>query len=175
MMTDAEREAVLSYLAETRSGLLEAIESFPAEHFSTCPAEGCWSAAMTLEHIVSVEGRALGRIQHALSEPADSSRQSGMAGKDEELWAGVRGRNVRIKAPPILEPVGDKDRQRLIEGFYAARAVTIAFARETDADLRSHFAAHPLFGDLDCYQWLMLIPSHGERHRAQIEEIRASF
>jgi hypothetical protein len=37
---------------------------------------------------------------------------------------------------------------------------------------RGHFATHPLWGDLDCYQWPMSIPSHCERHRTQMEECR---
>jgi uncharacterized damage-inducible protein DinB len=175
MLSESERGRALNYLAETRPRLIEAIESFPSAHFSTCPADGCWSAAKTLEHIVFVERRAMSRIHGALREPADPSRSSGMQGRDEELWAEVRSRSVRIKAPPVLEPVGDKSLDELVQAFNAARDTTIAFARETEADLRRHLAPHPLFGELDCYQWLMLIPSHGERHRAQIEEIRAAF
>jgi uncharacterized damage-inducible protein DinB len=175
MMSTAQRETLLKYLAETRSSLIRTVEEFPAGHFATCPGEGRWSAAQTLEHIVFVEGRAYGRIRSALSGPADPARHSAMEGRDEELFAGVRDRRTRVKAPSILEPAGGKSRDELIEAFQAAREITTEFARTVDADLRCHFAAHPLFGDLDCYQWLMLIPSHGERHRGQIEEIRAAF
>jgi uncharacterized damage-inducible protein DinB len=169
-MTVAERERVVAYLGSTRSSLLKTLEKFPEGYFGTDPAEGCWSAAKTLEHIAFVEGRALGRIQSALQQPADASRKSAMDGRDEELVIGVTSRAQRVSAPAMLHPTGQQSREELLAGFDAARQATLVFAQSTKADLRMHFAAHPLFGDLDCYQWLMLIPSHGERHRAQIEE-----
>jgi uncharacterized damage-inducible protein DinB len=169
-MTNAERKRVIEYLESTESTLLATVEKFPAEHFFSDPAAGCWSAAKTLEHIVFVENRALGRIQGALRQPADSTKKSAMSGRDVELWEGVARRSQRVDAPAILHPAGQQSREDLSAAFKAARNTTLTFARSTDADLRHYFAEHPLFGELDCYQWLMLIPSHGERHRAQIEE-----
>ena len=95
-----------------------------------------------------------------------------MAGRDAELLARVRSREERVEAPAIVRPTGGKDRRELLGAFVTAREATMQFALETQEDLRSHFATHPLFGDLDCYQWLMLIASHCERHRKQIEECR---
>ncbi len=172
-MTTAERERVIDFLESTRTALLRTIEAFPEEQFETAPAEGCWSAAQTLEHIVFVEGRALGRVRMALTEPAAADRKSAMDGRDEELFGNVRSRLRRVDAPPVLHPVGGQSREQLVSAFEAARDATLRFAGETEADLRFHFAVHPLFGELDCYQWLMLIPSHGERHRLQIEECLA--
>jgi uncharacterized damage-inducible protein DinB len=169
-MTDIERKRVIEYLESTRSRLLKTVEDFPEERFATDPAEGCWSAAKTMEHIVFVEGRALGRIHGALQQPPDASRKSGMAGRDEELWNGVTNRAQKVDAPSIAHPAGRQSREELVTAFQSAREMTLIFARSTDAELRHHFAAHPMFGELDCFQWLMLIPSHGERHRAQIEE-----
>jgi hypothetical protein len=176
MMTDQERTELLDYLHKTSAALIDTIAAFPADRFNESPAEGRWSAAQTLEHIVFVEGRALGRVKAALAEPPSPDRRSAMEGRDAELISGVTSRINRVEAPAILHPVGGKSREELIEAFQAARAVTTQFASEIQANLRCHFAPHPVFGgDLDCFQWLMIIPSHGERHRLQIEEIRASF
>jgi hypothetical protein len=176
MITDQERTDLLDCLHETSAALIHAVETFPVNRFGEPPAEGRWSAAQTLEHIVFVEGRALGRVKMALAEPPSPDRRSAMEGKDAELFAGVRIRANRVDAPAILQPAGGKSREELLEAFRAARASTIQYASEVQSDLRCHFAPHPVFGgDLDCFQWLMIIPSHGERHRLQIEEIRASF
>jgi uncharacterized damage-inducible protein DinB len=169
-MIDAERQRAMEYLVTTRSSLLKTIAEFPEEHFGTDPAEGCWSAAKTLEHIVFVEARALGRIQGGLRQAADPSKKSAMEGREEEFFASVRSRALRVDAPAILHPTGVQSRESLMAAFQKAREATLGFATSTEADLRVHFSAHPLFGELDCFQWLMLIPSHGERHRAQIEE-----
>jgi hypothetical protein len=40
--------------------------------------------------------------------------------------------------------------------------------------LRRHFFRHPIFGDLDLYQWLLMIAAHCDRHRVQSEEVMAS-
>lgn len=173
MMTDVERQRAIEYLGSTRSSLLETVAEFPEELFATDPAAGCWSAAKTLEHIVFVEAGALGRLRGALERPADPSRKSGI--EDETLFKGVRSRAKKVDAPAMLHPAGKQTREELIAAFQAARETTLHFARSTEAELRHHFAAHPLFGELDCYQWLMLIPSHGERHRAQIEECRQAL
>ena len=172
MMIGTELAKVRNYLEETRQSLLLSVQSFPEDKFFTAPGEGCWSAAEALEHIAFVEGRALGRVQAALLEPADPSGESSMAGRDEELFTGVARRLNPIKAPPFALPTGAYTREKLIASFETAREATMRFAEQNTADLRAHFAPHPFFGDLDCYQWLMLIPSHGERHRAQIEECR---
>jgi hypothetical protein len=47
----------------------------------------------------------------------------------------------------------------------------VEFAEETQADLRSHFFLHIVFGELDCYQWLVAMGQHTLRHVAQIEEV----
>jgi uncharacterized damage-inducible protein DinB len=171
-MRDIERESALSDLEGTRVALLRTLEEIPEERFFAAPAEGCWSPAATLEHVVFVEGRALGRIRSALQKAVDPSRKSAMEGRDAELIGQVRSREARVQAPAMAHPTGGKPRADLVAAFVTARDATMQFARETDGDLRSHFATHPLLGDLDCYQWLMLIPSHCERHRKQIEECR---
>jgi len=175
MLTDAERAAALKDLEETHAALLQAIEDFPPDHFSASPGEGRWSAAQVLEHVVLVEGRVLGRLKGILLEPPDLASQSAVGGREEELFAGGRRRLSRIQAPPALHPAGDKRREDLLQSFQRLRSATIQFAQETDGDLRKHFFPHPVFGTLDGYQWLRLIPAHCERHRLQIEEIRVSL
>src|ERR1700740_2789503 len=101
MMTEAERKRAIEYLESTRSSLLKTVAEFREERFSPDPPEGCWSAAKTLEHIVFVEGRALGRIHGALQQPADALRKGGMDGRDEELFEGVRSRAKKVDAPAI--------------------------------------------------------------------------
>jgi hypothetical protein len=61
-----------------------------------------------------------------------------------------------------------------LQEFEAARERTRDFAASTQADLRRHFFKHPIFGDLDLYQWLLMIAAHCDRHRVQSEEVMAS-
>jgi len=70
-------------------------------------------------------------------------------------------------------PMGRWPHDQLVREFEAARKRTSEFAATTSADLRQAAFPHPMFGPLDCYQWLLLIAAHGERHRAQAEEVMA--
>jgi hypothetical protein len=56
--------------------------------------------------------------------------------------------------------------------FEERRAANIEFARTTQESLRGRFYPHPLVGMIDCYQWLLFLAAHTERHSAQMEEIR---
>jgi hypothetical protein len=49
----------------------------------------------------------------------------------------------------------------------------LRFAAVTHGDLRSYFFEHPQFGELDCYQWLLFVGAHSERHARQAEEVIA--
>jgi hypothetical protein len=58
--------------------------------------------------------------------------------------------------------------------FNATRKHTREFVAASNDDLRSRSFRHFQFGLLDCYQWLVCIGSHCDRHRVQIEKVKAS-
>ena len=43
---------------------------------------------------------------------------------------------------------------------------------KTTPDLRAHVADSPM-GQLDAYEWLLLIGAHSKRHTEQIDEVKA--
>jgi DinB superfamily len=94
--------------------------------------------------------------------------------EDNALVADVAGCVTRFQAPGFLAPTRQRPHEELLQQFEAARQRTREFADGTAADLRQHFFKHPVFGDLDFYQWILLIAAHCDRHRAQSEEVMAS-
>lgn len=92
---------------------------------------------------------------------------------DDSLTRRAADRTDATKAPEAFIPTGRWPLQQLVPEFEAARASTIEFAKATPAQLRLYSFANRRFGSFDCYQWLLLIPSHGDRHRAQAEEVIA--
>lgn len=173
-MTPAEREFALRYLTESREGLLRMAQGLSREQWHYCPAPGRWTVAECVEHIVTVEARVLDRIQKSLENGPDPSRRSALEGQDDTLVANTVGRVVRFQAPEILVPTGRWPHEQLLPEFEAARGQTQDFAVGTQADLRRHFFKHPVFGDLDLYQWLLLITAHCDRHRVQSEEVMST-
>ncbi len=170
-MTPAERESLLKSLTESRERLLRTVGGLSREQRRYKTAPDRWSYAEIVEHLTTVEGRILGMVQKSLEAPPDLSKRTAMA--DTAIIEDVAGRITRFKAPEFLVPTGQVKDEELLRAFEAARQRTYDFARTTDGDLRHHFAPHPIFGDLDCYQWLMLLSAHCDRHMAQGEEVRA--
>ncbi len=173
-MTSAERETLLKHLAESRERLLCMAKNLSREELHYRPAPGRWTVAECLEHIVTVERRLLGAIQKTLETGPDSSKRSAMEGHDDALMAGLVARVTRFQAPEPLVPTGRWPDEQLLEEFEAARRQTRDFAAVTSADLRRHFFKHPVIGELDLYQWLLLVAGHCDRHRVQSEEVMAS-
>lgn len=171
-MNPAEREAVLKSLTESRDRLHRMGAGLSREqwHYRTEP--GRWSVAECVEHIATVEGRVLDLIQKTLESGADPSKSNAM--KDDALVADVAGRITRFQAPEFLQPTGRWPHEELLKEFDRARQQTQNFAESTTADLRQHFFKHPVLGELDLYQWLLLIAAHCDRHRAQSEEVMSS-
>jgi uncharacterized damage-inducible protein DinB len=174
MMTSSERESILKNLAESRDRLLRAAQGLSREQLHYRAAPGRWTVAECLEHLTAVEGAVLGIIQRTLSEGPDASKRSAFEGKDAALVEDIAGRITRFQAPEFLAPSGRWSDDQLLKEFDAARRNTGEFASSTEADLRRHFFKHPVFGDLDLYQWLLLVAAHCDRHRTQAEEVMAS-
>jgi uncharacterized damage-inducible protein DinB len=143
-MTPAERDKLLKNLEESRERLLLTAKNLSREQLHYRPAPDRWTVAECLEHISLVETRVLGAIHKTL------------------------------EAPEPLVPTGRWPDDQLLNEFEGTRQQTRAFAVSTTADLRHHFYKHPALGELDLYQWMILIAAHCDRHRVQSEEVMAS-
>lgn len=173
-MTPADRERAVSYLSQTRDNLLRATGGLSPAQLQFKSAPGRWSVAECLEHIVTVEHRVIEGITNALQQPADPAKRSAFDGRDDEFLQIVTDRSSRRQAPEAIHPSNRWPCDRLIPEFQAARKRSIDLAANTDCHPRQHFFAHRAFGELDCYQWMLLIAGHGDRHRAQIDEVLAA-
>lgn len=167
-MTPAEREKAVIHLEQTLERMLRTTARLSPEQWQYKPGADCWSVAEIVEHVAFVESRILGGIERTLQKEPTLSKPFM---EDDAFVQRIVGRADRMKAPDQVAPSGRWALDQLIPEFEAARQRSIEFAKTTEASLRQHCFAHPFFGPLDCYQWLLLIPSHGERHRRQAEEI----
>jgi uncharacterized damage-inducible protein DinB len=173
-MTPAEREFALRHLTESRASLLRMAQGLSPEQWHYRAASGRWTVAECVEHVVTVESRLLDRIQTMLQKEPDPSRRSALEGQDHAMFALAVARVDRWQAPEALVPIGLWPHEQLLPEFEAARRLTRDFATGSQADLRRHFFKHPVLGDLDLYQWLILIAAHCDRHRIQSEEVISS-
>jgi hypothetical protein len=155
--------------------LLQAVDGLSATQRTYQPAEDRWSVAGCVEHIILVEGFVLHTIQTTLQTPAEpAEKQAEVRRKDPIVMERVPARIRRVLGPPAVHPTNRwPDFDDLLVQFEATRERSVSFAAGTDADLRAHFFPHPFMGDLDCYQWLLFLGLHCERHVRQLEEVKA--
>ena len=173
-MEPGERKWVLEQLTTSEGRLLGLVEGLTAAQWEFRETEGRWSIADNVEHCVLLEEFILGMIERALAGEAQPEKRANAMGKDAQVRAlgSASARATKLSAREVVRPVGTwTDRAEMLAMLRRARARTMAFASETNADLRSYFFPHIAFGDLDCYQWLVVLARHAERHAMQIEEI----
>ena len=172
MMKPTERERALACLEKTREDFRRTAGGLSPAQLYYKPAPDRWSLAELFEHIIVVEGRVQDRMQKALQQPPTEPKTSV---QDEAVVRLAADRSGKLKAPEPVVPSGRWPADRLAQEFEAIRSRSIEFARTTDADLRRHGFLHPFFGELDCYQWLLLIPAHCQRHLLQAEEVMSDL
>ena len=160
--------------SETRELVHRTAHGLTPEQLQYRPDASRWSVAENLEHITVVERSILAGLDRTLQKPPEPEKKSAMT--DEQLVANA-GRVVQpLIAPERLRPTSRWALAELLTEFDSARQRTIEFARVAadTKELRHFFMPHPMFGDLDGYQWFILTAGHSERHCHQCAAIKAS-
>lgn len=174
-VTETQRKYALDLLGSTQAALHQAIAGLSDAQINYKSAPDRWSVADCAEHIVLVETSIFQRIVAGMDTPADPARRAEIKVSDVDVIKSVRTRTVPIPAPDPFLPTGRFNTiTAAMAAFDAQRETAIAYVETVTGDLRSHFFHHFRLGTLDTYQALLLLASHGERHRKQIEEVKSS-
>jgi DinB superfamily len=172
--TAAERDFAAKHLAESRDRLIALVRRLSPTQMAYKPRPDRWSIAENLEHVILVEHRGRGFVENALKQAPDPARRSGYPGSTEGLVGMLRDRTHPRRGVEQIQPTGRWPHEELLTEFEAARGRTCDLLASTTADLHAYFSPHPLFGDLSCFQWLLVLAAHCDRHRAQSAEVIAS-
>jgi len=63
--------------------------------------------------------------------------------------------------------------QEMVGEFRRTRERVRGFVAEAQGDFRNRFFASRSLGDLNAYQWLLVVGQHRARHVLQIEQVMA--
>jgi hypothetical protein len=173
-MSDQERGLLLDLLHASRDAFLSEVEGVSDEEWHRRHRHDAWSVAECAEHIV-VSEEALRRLvrDQILKSPISPATAASVQGKDGVVIRAMRDRSHRAKTFDFLEPTGRwPDRFALVARFREERGATIAYVGSTRDPLHAHTSALPPLGDLDAFQWLLLLAAHTARHVAQMQEVR---
>lgn len=174
-ITDAERTDIIAMLIATRDSLRQSLAGLTTDQQQYRPALDRWSITECMEHIVLVDRGIFRSMQLGMNEPADPAKRANIRVSDVFVIKAVRSRGTVAPAPVVFVPTGRyPDVEAALALFEQQRAATIEYVKTTTADFRTHYFEHPFLGTLDAFQAVLVIASHGERHRKQIEEVKVS-
>lgn len=173
-LTGEERTAATEKLTQTRSLLLKSLVGLSETQLNYKKDSQSWSIAECIEHIAITEESTSTLLKSLLKEKADPANRTTVALTDDELIALVTDRSRKVKTREAFEPsnkYGSHD--ATLQAFLQKRAAHIRMVKTSNEDFRNRVTEFP-FGMADAYQVILFMAAHSERHRLQIEEIKAN-
>ena len=170
-MTGVDREHLLVHFEMTTQMLTEQVRGLSPAQMEYKASTDRWSIREVVSHLAVAEPDYWREIQAALKKVPDMKEKKSAATDADIMWYGI-DRVVHTKTGGGHEKVDTyKDLGEALGKFQALRGTMIEYIKTTGDDLRAHS-----FGDygnvIDCWQWMLEISTHAERHIQQIREIK---
>ena len=167
-ITAGDRQRLLAHLEMTENWLLSELQGLSDAQLKFRMKPESWSIAEVVEHLSIAEPQYWQRVQDSMKQPANTEKLE--ATDAAILWYGIDRTNrtttgeARVptgKIASVQEPLGK---------FLKLRSTMRDYAKTTSDDLRSRKL---LEGNMDVFQWFLMISTHSQRHILQIREIKA--
>jgi flavodoxin len=128
-----------------------------------------------IKHIAVTEQALWQMTEGNIKQPANPEKRADIKWTDEDVMKNIEDRTHKVKTFTPFEPQNTsyKSTEEALKSFMENRAKLIEYVNTTQEDLRNHVAALPV-GSFDCYQMILFISAHSNRHTKQIEEVKAS-
>jgi hypothetical protein len=177
-MTDDDREHLLVHFEMTTQMVAEQVRGLSPAQLEYRASPDRWTIRECISHLAVAEPDYWRELMAAVKEPANMSTNMSANTKDKKstatdadiMWYGI-DRVVHTKTGGGHEKVDTyKDMAVALAKFQALRATMMEYIKSTGDDLRAHS-----FGEkepIDCWQWMLEISTHAERHIQQIREIK---
>jgi hypothetical protein len=167
-MTAGDRQRLLAHLDMTEQWLASELQGLSKAQLTYKMTPEAWSIAEVVEHLAIAEPQYWDKLQASLKQPP--ATQKSEATDAGILWYGIdrtnRARTGEARVPKGAYP----DAAAALAAFRKLRATMREQATSTEADLR---AFRLLEGNMDVYQWFLMISTHSQRHILQVREIKA--
>jgi len=173
-ITDAERKTAIDLLQQTEQGVINAVAGLSDTQLNFKPAPDRWSVLECVKHIAITEQALWQMTNGTIQQAANPEKRSDIKVTDEQVVQMVESREKKVKTSPQMEPQNTpfKSLDDALSSFKTDRAKLIEYVKTTNDDLRNHVVTLPP-GSFDCYQMILFIGAHSNRHTQQIEEVKA--
>jgi hypothetical protein len=169
-----ERKDATDLLRNTHSAFLKSLEGLNEGQLNYKTSDSSWSVDGNVKHLAAVEQTILGMVEDALKQPANPDKRADIKVSDEQMIKNYENRTNKVKTLSSLEPqnISFASTSEALASLKHNREKAISFINTTKEDLRNHVIAYP-FGSYDCYQSILILGSHMNRHTQQIEEVKS--
>jgi hypothetical protein len=167
-MTPGERQRLLAHFEMTNAWLATELVglSDPQLNFRMTPES--WSIKDVVEHLAIAEPQYWQQLQDGLTQPLGYKSET--TTDAAILWYGI-DRTQRTTTGEARVPQGKfASVKESLASFQKLRTTMTQFGKETQDDLRGRQLKG---GNMDVYQWFLMISTHSQRHIMQIREIKA--
>jgi hypothetical protein len=167
-----EKVEILKALESGREAFLDALNAITEDLARRSPAPGRWSALECVEHVAISEDFLFSQVTQAT--PSDVP----VVNQEREVRILARGtdRTNPVVSPEVGRPTGRFSLLAdAVQHFLDRRERTVRFVESCQEDLRSKLTTHPLLGPVNCYEALLLMAVHPQRHAKQIQEIKTAL
>lgn len=169
-----EKKTAAKFLKKAEKDVLASIKGLSVAQLTFKPAADKWSVEDNIKHIAATEAALWQMTEAAIKQAANPEKRAEIKMTDEDVMKNVEDRTNKVKTFSTLEPqnTGFNTMDEAINSFKENRNKLIEYVKNTGDDLRNHVVILPI-GSFDCYQMILFIGAHSNRHLRQIEEVKA--
>jgi uncharacterized damage-inducible protein DinB len=161
-----------------RRAVVDSVSGLSAEQLDYKPGEGEWAISDILHHLALTDEANLKLISRMVKQAAalqvapdptpDSSEINCLAPHAETI------RETKAQAPEFVRPQSHEPAEKSLARLEESRRRFLELVEQLGRyDLSQLKYPHPLLGELNMYQWLVIAGGHERRHAGQIERIKS--
>ena len=177
MALSKKMQELTDAISRSRQSLLKHVDGLSDAQLSYKPDDGEWSLNDILHHLALTDeangkltSRALKHAQERNAPPDPTPDESALHCLD----AAVGSLNTRAQAPDFVRPKSHLSAPESLARLAASRERMLQSIEQLCVyDLTQLKYPHPVLGELDMYQWILIAGGHEGRHVAQIKRIKA--
>ncbi len=167
-MTTGDRQRLVAHLEMTESWLASEVEGLSQAQLTYRATPDSWSVMDVVEHLAIAEPQYWTQLQASLAAPVRPGYKP-EATDAGILWYGI-DRTNRATTGEARVPKGT---YATVKDSLAAFRTLRSTMRDAARTSRDDFRSRPLIdGNMDIYQWFLMISTHAQRHILQIREVK---
>ncbi len=170
-----ERKSSISLMKDSKNDVLKTVKGLSDAQLNFKVAPDHWSIKECVYHIAISEKNLWDMLEDKMKAPSNSEKRSEIKMTDEQFVKIIEDRSNKVKTSEAFEPKNTpyKSLNEALNDFKTRRADHIKYLKSTTEDLRNHVVQLP-FGWIDCYQLSLMVSAHDNRHKQQMDEVKAS-